>query len=99
MGFDCPLLRMFDHAVEERILKTENRALVLAADQPADLLRAMEEWRPAHIEKWLARPNLIQRRSVQPKSDDSADTSPEECYGNVWSRRLPILQQLVYPDD
>jgi hypothetical protein len=37
MGFYSPLLRMFDHAVEERFLKTENRALVLARNQPADL--------------------------------------------------------------
>ena len=27
-----PLLRMFDHAVEEQFLKSENRALVLAQD-------------------------------------------------------------------
>jgi uncharacterized protein (TIGR00730 family) len=49
------LLRMFDHAVEERFLKPENRALVLARDQPADLLQALEEWRPVHVEKWLSR--------------------------------------------
>jgi uncharacterized protein (TIGR00730 family) len=50
-----PLLRMFDHAVEERFLKPENRALVLARDQPAELVQALEEWRPTHIEKWLDR--------------------------------------------
>ncbi len=55
LGFYSPLLRMFDHAVEERFLKPENRALVLARDQPADLLQALEEWRPVHIEKWLDR--------------------------------------------
>ena len=55
MGSYSPLHRMFDHAVEERFLKTENRALVLARDQPAELLQALEEWRPAHIEKWLSR--------------------------------------------
>jgi uncharacterized protein (TIGR00730 family) len=49
------LLRMFDHAVEERFLKSENRALVLARDKPADLLQALEEWRPIHVEKWLSR--------------------------------------------
>jgi uncharacterized protein (TIGR00730 family) len=49
------LLRMFDHAVEERFLKTENRALVLAREKPADLLQALEEWRPIHVEKWLSR--------------------------------------------
>jgi len=46
---------MFDHAVEERFLKPENRALVLARESPADLLHALEEWRPIHIEKWLSR--------------------------------------------
>ena len=55
MGFYSPLLRMFDHAVEERFLKPENRALVLARDQPPELLQALEEWRPVQIEKWLSR--------------------------------------------
>jgi hypothetical protein len=55
LGFYSPLLRMFDHAVEERFLKPENRALVLARDQPADLLQTLEEWRPSHVEKWLSR--------------------------------------------
>jgi hypothetical protein len=55
MGFYSPLLAMLDHAVEERFLKPENRALVLGRDQPVELLRALEEWRPAHIEKWLDR--------------------------------------------
>jgi hypothetical protein len=55
MGFYSPLLAMLDHAVEERFLKTENRALVLAWDQPAELLQALEEGRPVHVEKWLDR--------------------------------------------
>ena len=50
-----PLLRMFDHALEERFLKPENRALVLARDQPAELVQALEEWRPTLVEKWLDR--------------------------------------------
>jgi hypothetical protein len=41
--------------VEKQFLKPENRALVLAQDRPADLLPALEEWRPTHIEKWLSR--------------------------------------------
>jgi hypothetical protein len=45
----------FDHAVEKQFLKPENRALVLAQDRPADLLPALEEWRPTQIEKWLSR--------------------------------------------
>jgi uncharacterized protein (TIGR00730 family) len=54
-GYYTPLLAMFDHAVEERFLKPENRALVLAGQSPAELLRALEEWRPVRVEKWLSR--------------------------------------------
>jgi uncharacterized protein (TIGR00730 family) len=55
LGYYSPLLAMFDDAVEERFLKPENRALVLARDSPADLLQALEQWRPVHVEKWLNR--------------------------------------------
>jgi hypothetical protein len=55
MGFYTPLLEMFNHAVAERFLKPENRALVLARESPADLLQAVEAWRPVRVEKWLDR--------------------------------------------
>ena len=55
LGYYTPLLAMLDHAVEERFLKTENRALVLARQSPAELLQALEEWRPVRVEKWLNR--------------------------------------------
>ena len=55
VGYYTPLLRMFDHAVEEQFLKPENRALVLARESPADLLQALEEWHPIPVEKWLSR--------------------------------------------
>jgi predicted Rossmann-fold nucleotide-binding protein len=55
LGYYAPLLATFDHAVEERFLKTENRGLVLARESAADLLRALEQWRPARVEKWLDR--------------------------------------------
>ena len=42
LDYYTPLLKMFDHAVEERFLKPENRALVLARESSADLLRALE---------------------------------------------------------
>jgi uncharacterized protein (TIGR00730 family) len=54
-GYYSPLLAMFDHAVAERFLKPENRALVLASESPADLLQALEQWRPIRVEKWLSR--------------------------------------------
>ncbi|MGA2459358.1 MAG: TIGR00730 family Rossman fold protein [Terriglobales bacterium] len=55
LEYYSPLLTMFDHAVEERFLKPKNRALVLARESPADLLQALEEWRPVRVEKWLDR--------------------------------------------
>lgn len=55
LGYYTPLLAMLDHAVTERFLKPQNRALVLARETPAELLQAFEEWRPVHVEKWLDR--------------------------------------------
>jgi uncharacterized protein (TIGR00730 family) len=55
LGYYSPLLAMFDHAVEEQFLKPENRALVMARESPADLLQALEDWSPLHVEKWLSR--------------------------------------------
>jgi uncharacterized protein (TIGR00730 family) len=54
-GYYSRLLAMFDHAVQERFLKPENRALVLARDSVAELLQALEEWHPVRVEKWLDR--------------------------------------------
>ena len=55
VGFYSPLLAMFDHLVEERFLNPENRALVLARESPAELLQALEEWRPMPVKKLLDR--------------------------------------------
>jgi uncharacterized protein (TIGR00730 family) len=55
LGYYSPLLAMLDHAVQERFLKLQNRALVLARETPLELLKAFEDWRPAHVEKWLDR--------------------------------------------
>jgi hypothetical protein len=55
LEYYTPLLAMLDHAVEERFLKPQNRALVLASATAADLLQALEAWRPVHVEKWLDR--------------------------------------------
>ena len=54
-GYYTPLLAMFDHAVKERFLKPENRGLVLARESAAELLQALEDWRPVRVEKWLDR--------------------------------------------
>lgn len=55
LGYYTPLLVMLDHAVNERFLKPQNRALVLARETPGELLDAFEGWRPVHVEKWLDR--------------------------------------------
>src|ERR1035441_1117909 len=55
LAYYSPLLAMFDHAVQERFLKVENRGLVLARDSVSGLLQALEDWRPARVEKWLDR--------------------------------------------
>jgi uncharacterized protein (TIGR00730 family) len=55
LGYYTPLLAMLDHAVQERFLKPENRVLVLARETPLELLKAFEDWRPVHVEKWLDR--------------------------------------------
>ena len=55
LDYYSPLLAMLDHAVEQRFLKTQNRALVLSRNTPKELLEAFEEWRPVHVEKWLDR--------------------------------------------
>jgi hypothetical protein len=55
LNYYTELLNMLDHAVAERFLKPENRALVLSRDTAKELLRALEEWRPVHVEKWLDR--------------------------------------------
>jgi uncharacterized protein (TIGR00730 family) len=55
LEYYTPLLEMLDHAVEERFLKSQNRALVLARNTPSELLEALQEWRPVQVEQWLNR--------------------------------------------
>ena len=55
LDYYTPLLAMLDHAVAERFLKAQNGALVLARETPTELLQALEDWRPVHVEKWLDR--------------------------------------------
>ena len=45
-GYYRPLLAFFDHAVTERFVRAEHRAMVLADTDPGRLLDAMERWMP-----------------------------------------------------
>lgn len=55
-GFYDSLLGFFDHAVLERFVRAEHRALVLADTDPARLLDALAGWTPPTADKWLDRP-------------------------------------------
>jgi len=52
-GFYDPLLGLFDHAVSEGFLRTQNRAMALADTDIERLLDAMAAYRPEPVSKWL----------------------------------------------
>ena len=52
-GYFDPLVALFDHAVQERFLHPLNRALVLEARTPEQLLDALAAWQPKPVEKWI----------------------------------------------
>ena len=49
------LLAFLDHAVAERFIRPEHRAILRVADEPAALLAAMEAAPPPAMPKWLDR--------------------------------------------
>src|SRR3712207_4846874 len=49
------LLAFLDHAVRERFLRPEHRALLVHADAPAALLDALAAWVPPAVPKWIDR--------------------------------------------
>ncbi|WP_414710959.1 TIGR00730 family Rossman fold protein [Pseudonocardia sp.] len=55
-GFYEHLLAFLDHAVTERFLRPEHRALLLAEPDPPTLLQAMRAWRSAEVPKWFDPP-------------------------------------------
>ncbi len=54
-GYYDPLLRLFDHAVEEQFLRPEHRALVLEATDPGELLNRILQYQPPVLQKWIDR--------------------------------------------
>lgn len=52
-GYYDPLLGLFDHAVSEGFLRTENRQLVLDDREPEGLLEKMAEFEPVQADKWI----------------------------------------------
>jgi uncharacterized protein (TIGR00730 family) len=53
LGYFDLLLRFLDHAVAERFLRGEHRALLLHERTPAALLDAMAAWTPPVAAKWV----------------------------------------------
>jgi uncharacterized protein (TIGR00730 family) len=54
-GYYAPLLAFLDHAVAERFMRPEHRAMVRVAAEPAALLEAMEHAPPPALPKWIDR--------------------------------------------
>jgi uncharacterized protein (TIGR00730 family) len=53
LGYFDLLLRFLDHAVDERFLRPEHRALLLRDAAVDPLLEAMAAWTPPTVAKWL----------------------------------------------
>ena len=51
-GYFDGLLEWLDHAVGEGFLRSENRGMLLADDDPAALLARFRRYRPPVVEKW-----------------------------------------------
>jgi uncharacterized protein (TIGR00730 family) len=54
-GYYTRLIEFLGHAVAERFLPPEHRALLLVAEAPEPLLELMASHRPPMVEKWLDR--------------------------------------------
>ncbi len=52
-GYFDPLLALFDHAVEERFVRADDRALLLDACEPDALLEKLSEFMPAERTRWI----------------------------------------------
>jgi uncharacterized protein (TIGR00730 family) len=54
-GFFAPLLTFLDHAVEQRFLRPEHRAMLLVDEDAGRLLEQFAAYRPASVAKWIDR--------------------------------------------
>jgi uncharacterized protein (TIGR00730 family) len=52
-GYYKPLAAFLDHAVTERFLRPESRAMLAVADSLEDVLDAFERWRAPATHKWI----------------------------------------------
>jgi uncharacterized protein (TIGR00730 family) len=54
-GYYDPLLALFDRAVQDRFLRPEHRALVIAEPEVENLLDRLACYQPAKLDKWIDR--------------------------------------------
>lgn len=54
-GYYRPLLRFLDHAVAEGFLRAEHRGLLIAGDDPGELLERLAAWEAPALPKWIDR--------------------------------------------
>jgi uncharacterized protein (TIGR00730 family) len=52
-GYYQPLAAFLDHAVAQRFLRSETRAMLTVVDDLDGLLATLEEWQPAPMHKWI----------------------------------------------
>ncbi len=52
-GYYSKLLDLFDHMVSEKLLKKENREMLLVSENPMELLELMENYKAPFTDKWL----------------------------------------------
>src|SRR3954453_16196631 len=56
LGYYDGLAGMLDHAVSERFLRPENRAIILVEADPSAMVGALAAWEPpARVDKWIDR--------------------------------------------
>lgn len=52
-GYWDGLLALLDHAVVQRFLRAEHRAMLLHDSDPERLLAALQRWRPPRVHRWI----------------------------------------------
>lgn len=52
-GYWQPLTALLDHAVAERFVRPEHRAMLLVDDDPEAILDRLSSYRPPAVEKWI----------------------------------------------
>jgi uncharacterized protein (TIGR00730 family) len=55
-GFYSPLIAFLDHQVDAGFVQAPQRAMLVTAQSPEELLRAFAAYRPPRVSKWLEAP-------------------------------------------